>query len=125
MPEEYHQIRIIQEGADVFVFDTIKWPEKIFPYPIISMAGAFKEASYEAKIIGWHYMSREQFEWVLHHHECMISHVTAYTNHKALFYCNNHKCWEKAGRDFISNDTESEEAIQIPPDFINSEERLI
>lgn len=93
------QIRIIQDGADVFVFDTIKWPEKLFPYPIISSVGSFREGSYEANLIGWKPMSREQFEWVLRHHECLISHICLTEYNSNFFYCNNHNCWEKDGKD--------------------------
>lgn len=94
------QIRIVQAGVEIFAFDTINWPKSAFQYPIVYTAACFNHTSHEANCIGWKYIKREQFEWLVKHYSCLVSYTGADLNDGHTFYCNNHKCWERHGKDF-------------------------
>lgn len=94
------QIRIIQAGAELFAFDTIRWPGEIFQYPIVYTACAMNAGSYDAQRIGWKWIKREQFEWLVRHFGCLVAYVGAEDSGGHTFYCNNHCCWEKNGQNF-------------------------
>jgi len=102
-----NQIRIVQSGGDVFAFDTIHWPEDTFPFPIVYTAWAMAEGSYDANRIGWKWIKREQFEWLVRHCHCMVSHTGV--REMMSFYCHNHECWEREGKDWSP--------LLIEPDF--------
>jgi len=124
MSTEYDQIRIVQAGADVFVFDVMNWPEGVFPHPIVYTACALKDGSFDANRIGWKYIKREQFEWLVKHFNCLVSYTGADQNERECFYCNNHKVWEHNGKDFSALETqEPEPEFYVEPDF--NEERQI
>lgn len=92
------QIRIVQSGSELFAFDTITWPDGIFAYPIVYTACAMNSGSYDSGRIGWKWIERPQFEWLVRHYGCMVSYVG--TDQPYTFYCNNHKCWERLGVDY-------------------------
>ena len=92
-----NQIRIVTSGSDVFACDTIRWPEDTFQYPIVYLACSMAEGSYDANRIGWKWINQAEFEWLALHKECMVS----YTGTIPMkFYCHNHECWERAGKDW-------------------------
>jgi hypothetical protein len=105
--DRFNQIRIIQDGSELFAFDTIRWPGEVFQYPIVYMAEAMNEGSYESQKIGWKWIKRDQFEWLLKHASCMVSYIGV--SEPGTFYCNNHLCWEKAGKDWSCLDQQIEE----------------
>lgn len=93
-----NQIRVIQDGSELFAVDTIAWPEEIFKYPIVYTAVSMDRGSFDAGRVGWTWIEREQFEWLLKHHACMVSCIGTGDIH--TFYCHNHRCWEKEGKDY-------------------------
>ena len=69
------QIIIVQSGAEVFAFDTIRWPEDAFQYPIVYTASAMTADSVDATKMGWKWIKRDQFEWLVKHCDCMVSYT--------------------------------------------------
>lgn len=121
-----HQIRIIQEGTDLFAIDTIEWPEEVFKYPIVYTAIAVDAESYSATKIGkpgwrWIPIRRVQFYWLIDHHSCMVSYVDSPDNHR--LYCYNHQCWEIEGKDGIITNKIKTEVYPSDPDLF--EERAV
>jgi hypothetical protein len=97
-----HQIRILQEGTDLYAIDIIDWPEEVFKHPIVYTAIAVDADSYNANQIGspfwkWIPIRRTQFAWLINHSSCMVSYIANTEEHR--FYCYHHQCWEKEGRD--------------------------
>lgn len=120
--EHLEQIRIVQDGSELFAFDTILWPGNVFPYPIVYMAEAMNDDSYASKKMGWKWIKREQFEWLLKHASCMVSYTGA--TESSTFYCNNHLCWEMAGKDFSAlGQIVEEPRFYVDPDL--DEERKV
>jgi hypothetical protein len=112
MDLDRHQILITQQGAEVFAFDTIQWPPEVFPYPIVYTAWAMTEDSYDSKRLGWKWIRREQFEWLVRHSGCLVSYLVV---DNMPFYCNKHKCWEKNGIDYSLTEqlVEQEEDLRV------------
>lgn len=104
------QVRIIRAGAEVFAFDTINWPDQV--YPIVYTAWAMTEDCIDSKRLGWKWITREQFEWVVKHQACMVSYVGAGEIEHKIFYCMNHNCWEKEGADFSALTVPEKEIIE-------------
>lgn len=91
------QIRIIQDGADVYAIDTIRWPCETFPDPIVYAAAGLSLLD-DPK--GWTPVTRKQYEWLMQHYSCLVSYTKgALTGRGHDFWCNNHQCWEHDGRD--------------------------
>ena len=107
------QIRIIQSGAEVFACDTILWPDDVFAHPIVYTACAMNADSYDSSKIGWKWISREQFEWLVRHYSCLVGYTLKTGPYP--FYCHNHKCWERDGRDLP--ETAAEPEIFAVPDY--------
>lgn len=117
-----HQIRIIQAGSEIFAFDTIVWPKDVFEYPIVYMAEAMSDGCYDSYKVGWKWIVREQFEWLVKHCNCLVSYTGA--SKEMAFFCNNHQCWERYGKDYSVLQQEVEEPqYYLEPDL--DEERKI
>lgn len=120
--ESWNQIRIIQAGHELFAFDTMVWPKDVFKYPIVYLAEAMNQGSWDAEKVGWKWCTREQFEWLVKHASCMVSYTGA--EEPMAFYCNSHNCWERYGKDFSVLRQEMEEQVYyIDPDL--DEERKV
>ena len=115
------QIQVIQAGSELFAFDTITWPGEVFQHPIVYQAVAFDEGDYPDHCKTWKYIQRSQYEWLVRHYGCMVSYVGADINDGHTFYCNNHHCWEKEGKDHFIVEPEPE--YYIDPDL--EEERNV
>jgi hypothetical protein len=112
------QIRIVQAGSEIFAFDTIRWPHDVFEYPIVYLAEAMNAGSYDANKIGWKWINRTQFEWLVKHYSCMVEYRGGWVQPGRTFYCNNHKCWE-TDQDILN----PIESYKLDPD--EWEERLV
>jgi|SRR5271170_978003 len=117
------QIRIVQAGAQLFAFDTIRWPNEVFQYPIVYTAIAMDAGSYDAQRVGWKWIKRTQFEWLVRHFGCLVSYVGA-EDAGHTFYCNNHCCWEKNGENFSALTHEPEQP-EIRTEIDLDEERIV
>jgi hypothetical protein len=116
VPQDKHQIMIMQAGSEVFAFDTITWPNNTFDFPIVYTAWAMQEHSYDAQRIGWKWINREQFEWLIRHVNCLVSYTGLAST--ATFFCNKHQCWERDGQDWGGPPTAPEEQeFYIEPDM--------
>jgi hypothetical protein len=103
------QIKFLQDGAQVYAIDTIRWPCETFPDPIVYAAASL---SLLDNLRGWTVISREQYEWLTQHFSCLVS----YTKGKGHdFWCNNHQCWEQDGRDL--REAAAEPEIFGEPDY--------
>lgn len=88
------QIRVIQEGVDRFIFNTIQWPTEIFPNPIVFTVCGLRKTSCFPDLAGYDTITRDQYEWLLHHHDCVVEYRGVSYDKK--FFCRNHRCWDSA-----------------------------
>lgn len=100
-------------GAEVFTFDTIRWPANIFDYPVVYAAEATDGDCYKDT---WRRISRGQFEWIVQHCSCLVSYIGDHDpDHK--FYCNNHKCFEYRGQNLPEAEVVAERQARDQIDF--------
>lgn len=116
---DIHQIKIIQSGSEVFAFDTLRWPANVFKYPVVYVAQAMNESSPDTNLIGWKWITRDKFEWLVKHYSCIVEYRGPGFLNDRIFYCNNHKCWEIQDQELL----DQIESYRLDPD--TWEERLI
>ena len=92
------QIRIVQDGSEIFAVDTITWPNDTFRYPIVYTAVSMNRDSYDAEKVGWKWITREQYEWLIQHYKCMVGCIQIGSSY--IFHCHNHQTFEKGGKDW-------------------------
>lgn len=119
------QIRIVQAGSELFAFDCIRWPGHVFQHPLVYQAIAMNHDSYDANLIGWRFIEREQYEWIVKHYSCMVGALGKDQNDRYQFFCHHHQVWERAGKDFSVLSKEKEDLESLPVELDSNEEREI
>jgi hypothetical protein len=91
-------IRIFEQGSECFAFNTIRWPPNVVGHPIVYTACALQEGSIYLDLAGFHWITKEQFDWLVVHRMCDVES----SGGSPAFYCRNHVCWEVRGEDYPS-----------------------
>lgn len=91
------QIQIIQNGSEIFAFDTVQVTDD--PYPRVYIGWAMNTGSYDANRIGLKWINRAQFEWLVKHFECPVSYLGLAETKQRIFFCHKHQTVEEAGED--------------------------
>lgn len=95
-------IAILQDGIDLFAFDTVQ--VSMSPFPRVYVIWALTIGSKDAARPGLKWITRFRFDWLASHKDCCVMYVGGCT-HSYLyvgcqFFCQTHALWEKNGIDY-------------------------